>query len=125
MTNLQFLKGDIDPKDLDRKPFRLSHNLADHPSLGFDNLSKVFNWLPEDRVMFSKGLDDVRKHFETVLVEGKKGFDLNEIIENIRTGHGDAYIAVRNPELHPSFKEIFEGICHDVGVFMQANGTGE
>jgi hypothetical protein len=123
MTNLKLLKGDIDPKDLDRRPFGFSHNLADHPSLSFENLSRVITSLPEEKVMFSKGLNDLKKHFETVLVEGKKGFDLNDIIENIRTG--DAYIAVRNPELDPSFKDIFEGICHDVGVFMKANGTGE
>lgn len=123
MKNLKFLKGEINPKDLDRRPFEFTHNLADHPSLTFENLSQVITSLPEEKVMFSKGLNDLKKDFEQVLVDGKKGFDLNEVIENIRTGN--AYIAVRNPELHPSFKEIFEGICHDAGVFMKKNGTGK
>ncbi len=123
MTGLKCLKGEIDPKNLDRKPFGFNHNLANHPALTFENLSKVITWLPEEKVMFSKGLNDVKKDFEHVLVEGKKAFDLNEVIDTIRTG--SAYIAVRNPELHPSFKELFQGICDDVGTFMKSNGTGE
>ncbi len=122
MKNLKCLRGDINPKDLDRRPFGFSHNMANHPSLTFENLSKVITSLPEEKVMFSKGLNDLKKDFEQILVDGKKGFDLSEVIENIRSGN--AYIAVRNPELHPSFKEIFEGICDDVSTFMQANGTG-
>nr|BDT29341.1 cupin-like domain-containing protein [Bacteriovorax sp. HI3] len=122
MKNLKCLQGEINPKNLDRKPFGFSHNLANHPSLSFENLSRVITTMPEEKVMFSKGLNDLNKDFEQVLVDGKKGFDLHEVIETIRTGN--AYIAVRNPELDPSFKDIFEGICHDVGEFMKKNGTG-
>ena len=123
MKELKFLKGEINPKDLDRIPFSFNHNLANHPALAFENLSKVIKWLPEEKVMFSKGLNDVKNDFEHVLVEGKKAFNLNEVIETIKTGN--AYIAVRNPELHPSFKDLFQGICDDVATFMKTNGTGD
>lgn len=123
MKSLKCFQGEIIPQDLDRKAFGFSHNLANHPSLSFENLSRVITTLPEEKVMFSKGLNDLNKDFEQVLVDGKKGFDLNEVIETIRTGN--AYIAVKNPEMDPSFKGIFEDICHDVSEFMKQNGTGE
>ena len=122
MKDMKCLKGAIDPKNLDQQSFEFTHNLANHPALTFENLSEVITSLPEEKVMFSKGLSNLKTDFEHILREGKKGFDLNEVIENIRTG--SAYIAVRNPELHPSFKSLFENICHDVGVLMKKNGTG-
>lgn len=122
MSDFKCFKGAIASDLLDRAPFEFSHNLVNHSALSFENLSKVITWLPEEKVMFSKGLNDVKKHFEHILVDGKKSFDLNEVIETIRTGN--AYIAVRNPELHPSFKDLFKAICDDVGAFMKVNGTG-
>lgn len=122
MENLKCFKGNLEPKNLDQKSFEFSHNLANHPALTFENLSEVITSMPDEKVMFSTGLSNLKTNFENLLVEGKKGFDLNEVINTIKTG--SAYIAVRNPELHPSFKDLFAGICQDVGNLMKKNGTG-
>lgn len=123
MKDLKCFTGEIKTDLLDRKPFRLNHKIANHPALTIENLSLVIPELPQEKVMFSKGLDSLSIDFEAVLVDGKKNFDLKEVIETIRTSN--SYIAVRNPELHPSFKGLFQDIVSDVETFMKANGTGE
>lgn len=116
------LSQDIDVSSLDQKPFGLSHSLAGHPSLTMDSLARLIVEMPEKNVMFSKGLSEVTQNFEKILTDGKKGLDLREIVENIRTGN--SYIAISKPELHPSFEGIFGEIVGDIGGYLKANGTG-
>ena len=72
--------------------------------------------------MFSKGLNDLKVNFDDALTEDTMKFDLIEIVETIR--NSNSYIAARNLELHPSFKDLYNNIISDVEAFMKANGTG-
>lgn len=122
MENLKCFTEAIKTELLDRTPFRLNHRLADHPALDLENIAKVILELPIEKVMFSKGLNDLRVNFDSALTEDTKKLDLNEIIETIR--NSNSYIAARNLELHPSFKGLYDDIMNDVEVFMKANKTG-
>ncbi|MBC7428210.1 MAG: cupin-like domain-containing protein [Bacteriovorax sp.] len=122
MKNLNCLKGDIDPKNLDRKPFSFSHSLADHPALSIESLIKMIPEMPKEKVMFSKGLDSLKINFDNALDTHTKQLDLMEVIETIRTSN--AYIAVRNSELHESFKVLYKDLIEDIAELLKINGTG-
>lgn len=122
MKNLKCFTSNIDTTKIDREPFRLTHKLANHPALELENLAEVILQHPKEKVMFSKGLD-LTANFDRALVEDRKKFDLKEIVETIRTSN--SYIALRNPELHPSFKELFADVVHDVETIMKENKTGD
>lgn len=122
MENLKCFTEAIETKFLDREPFRLNHKLADHPALELENIAKIILELPSEKVMFSKGLNDLKVNFDDALTEDTKTLDLNEIIETIR--NSNSYIAARNLELHPSFKDLYDDLMNDIGIFMKANGTG-
>ncbi|MBC7714647.1 MAG: cupin-like domain-containing protein [Rhizobacter sp.] len=122
MKNLKCFAGDINPNDLDRKPFGFHHNLADHPALSIDNISKIIQELPKEKVMFSKGLNNLKVNFDHALNNDTKKLDLKEVIETLRTSN--SYIAARNLELHPSFKGLYDDLLSDIAELMQRNGTG-
>lgn len=123
MQNLKCFSGDIKTNLIDREPFRINHKLVDHPALTLENISKVILTHPKEKVMFSKGLDHLGINFDKALVEEQDKFNINEVIETIRTSN--SYIAVRSAELHPSFKELFQDILSDVERFMKINKTGK
>lgn len=123
MENLNCFTGDIKIDLLDREPFRLNHKIAESPALTMENLTNVILELPQENVMFSKELSNLSTNFEAVLVDGKKNLDLKEVVETLRTSN--SYIAVRSPELHPSFHELYKDIVKDVEAFMKANNTGD
>lgn len=108
MKNLNCFIGDIQTEMLDRQAFRLNHRLANHPSLKMENIQKVLFELPKEKVMLSKGLNDLSVSFDNALSEDTKKLNLNEAIETIR--NSNSYIAARNLELHPSFKDLYSDI---------------
>lgn len=122
MKDLNCFTGDINTKLLDREPFRLNHKLVNHPALTLENIARIIPDHPKEKVMFSKGLDSLTVNFDKALDEDKKDLNILEVIETIRTSN--SYIAIRSPELHPSFKELYHDMIGDVETFMKANGTG-
>ncbi|MEW4365585.1 cupin-like domain-containing protein [Aliikangiella maris] len=118
----KFIESDLDPQNLDKKPFKFSHKLRNHPALSLENLSKVLVNLPKGQVMYSKGLDDLNANFDRAHIDQKNGLTIEETIENIRTS--DSYIMVRSPEVDPSFKELYQDLIHDVEIVMNEKGVG-
>lgn len=112
----------IDAKKLDQCAFKFSHNLKDHPALRLDNLSRVLTSLPQDQVMYSKGLDDLNANFDRAHIDQKNNLSIEETIENIRTSN--SYIMVRSPEDDPSFKELYSELISDVNNVMEHKGVG-
>jgi hypothetical protein len=117
------IKSDLDPKNLDKTPFKFSHKLKDHEALSLENLSKVLVNLPTDQVMYSKGLSDLNENFDRAPIDQKNNLTIEETIENIRTS--DSYIMVRSPEDDPSFKELYKDLIEDVEAVMKDKGVGE
>ena len=122
MKTLKCLKGDFENSKLDRRPFGFHHNLSDHPALSIESLSKILKELPKDKVMYSKGLNDLSVNFDDALNNDTKKLDLNEVIENIRTGNG--YIAARNLEIHEDFKDLYEDLLADISSLLKFHKTG-
>ncbi|RYZ75020.1 MAG: transcriptional regulator [Lysobacteraceae bacterium] len=110
----------FDISRLDREPFKFNHQLLSHPALAMDSLSRSLPQLPADRIMYSKGLSDLGINFDRAHIEHGNGKTLEQTIETIRTS--SSYIAVRDPEDHPSFRELYQDLVDDVGRLMRGNG---
>lgn len=114
--------GHVDSGKLDRSPFKFQHQLLGHPALSLENLARVIPALPDDRVMYSKGLLENGADFEGSYRHRPVDCSLEETIENIRVS--DSYIMVRSPECDPSFAELHRQLIGDVEQIMKARGVG-
>ena len=114
---------DIKSELLDRQPFKFHHKLLGHPALSLENLSRVLPALPQQQVMYSKGLLDVGADFESTFRKKPKDRTLEETIESIKTT--DSYIMVRSPEVAPSFADLYKALCSEVSALMVARGVGK
>ncbi len=121
MKNLKCFAGDINPKLLDRSSFGLNHTLADHQALSIENLAKVAAELPTENVLYSKALTELNINFDKALYKDKAP-DFTKVVETIRISN--SYIAIKSPELHPSFKDLYSDLIGDLSELMQANGSG-
>jgi len=113
---------DLDNTLLDQQPFKFHHQLMGHPALSLDNLARVLPTLPQQQVMYSKGLLDVGADFESTFSKKPKDRSLEETIESIRTT--DSYIMVRSPEADPSFADLYRALCSEVSALMKQRGVG-
>ncbi len=123
MKELKVFIGDFEKTKLDRKPFEFRHTMVDHPVLTLENLSKILQELPKEKVMFSKGLNDLAVNFDKALDNDTKKLNLNEMIETIRTSN--CYIAARNLEMHESFKGLYSDLLEDIGKLLKHHKTGK
>lgn len=111
-----------DYKNLDQKTFSLTHNLTNHPSLQLDHLMKVVSKHPKDKLLFSAELNKLDNNFDYALDDHKE-VDYQKILETIKNTNS-SYIAIKNPELNESFKDIYNDINSDLGLIMQELGIG-
>ena len=77
----------IQPDKLDKTPFQFEHRLLGHPALEISNLARVLPELPEERVMYSKGLNKLGANFDRAHIDNKNGLSIEETIETIRTSN--------------------------------------
>lgn len=112
----------IDEEMLDRSGFLLKHKLLSHPALSLENLAAVVPALPPDQIYYSKGLLDVGADFEGTYRSKPRDRTIEETIENIRVS--DSYVMVRSPEVHASFREIYQDLLADVEALMRKRGAG-
>ena len=120
MTNC--FAEDIRSELLDRAPFKFHHQLLEHPALSLENLARVLPTLPQQQVMYSKGLLDVADDFESTFRKKPRDRTLEETIDSIRTS--DSYIMVRSPEIDPSFADLYKALCGEVASLMKTRGVG-
>lgn len=112
----------VDAARLDREPFKFNHQLLAHPALEIGSLARSLPQLPPEKIMYSKGLSDLGINFDRAHIDHKNGLSLEETIETIRTS--SSYIAVRDPEGHPSFAGLYQDLKSDVTKLMASNGKG-
>ncbi len=117
---LTCFSDDIAADRLDREPFKFRHQLAAHPALSIESLARSLPELAPEKIMASKGLSDLGINFDRAHIDHKNGKSLEETIETIRTS--SSYIAVRDPEDHPSFRGLYHDLSADVAELMRRNG---
>lgn len=122
MNSYKCFNGEIDLSQLDRSAFSLGHNLADHPALSLNNLAKVISELPREKILFSKDLNHLSRNFDDALNVSSKEIDLSQVVETLMTS--SSYMAIKNPELHPSFKKLYNELLEDTSALLKANKTG-
>lgn len=119
---LNCFEGELDIGLLDRRPFKFQHKLMGHPALSLQSLEQSIPELPTERVKYSSGLLKNGDHFEEAYRTHRNGLSLEETIEKIRTS--DSYIMVREPEIHPTFRELHRELSADVATLMRQAGLG-
>ncbi len=112
----------LDVSRLDREPFKFKHALVDHPALSIQSLARSLPELPGHCVRYSKGLSDLAINFDRAHIDHRNGLSLEETIETIRTSN--SYIAVADPQEHPSFRDLYRDLASDVGHMIRLGGKG-
>ena len=107
----------INNSSFDKKPWKFSHKLLNHPALELSNLEKVVQRLPEDQVMFSSGELKKTDNFDAAHKDKTTGLSLKDTIENIKTSK--SYVMVRSPEVDESFKGLYEDIKADISKVLK------
>ncbi len=105
---------------LDRRAFVFGHTLEDHPALSLRNLSEALPALPREQVFHSSGRLSEADDFDNAHKQYRPRQSLEEALEDLR--NTDAYIMVRQPEAHASFRPVYEALCSDVS--SMATGAG-
>lgn len=123
MNNFKCFIDPIDPATLDRSTFSVRHNLTNHPALSLENLAKMLGELPQDKILYSTELAGLDVNFDKALNVSEKGVDFDKVIETIKSTN--SYIAIKNPEYHSSFKELYADLFSDVSELLKAHKTGD
>lgn len=113
---------DLDPRLLDREPFRFSHRLMGHPALSLENLGRVLPALPAEQVFYSRSTRDTGEDLDRLHERNRNGLSIEETIENIRTS--DSYVMVRSPESDASFASLHRALLDEVASMIRVRGAG-
>lgn len=108
---------------LDRESFKFEHKLLGHPALSLENLANVLPALPKDRVLFSTKSMKIGDNFEQSFSDRAKQDSIEKIIGEIRTS--DSYIMISQPEIDPSFRDLYRELVNDVETLMRQRGVGK
>jgi hypothetical protein len=106
---------------LDRKSFKFTHKLLEHPALSLENLAKVIPSLPQKHVFYSKGLMKTEDSFEQSPRHRPKDFSIEDEIETIRVS--GSFIIVKSPEMDRSFVSPYQELVTD--ILMRLRGVGD
>lgn len=103
-----FPKG-LDAAALDRRAYLTRHGLLGHPALSLDNLAAVVPGLPAGDVFHSNGKLALGDSLDTAHLDHRPAQRLEDAIARLR--EVEAYIMVRSPERHPSFRPLHDALC--------------
>jgi Cupin-like domain len=107
---------------LDRESFKFEHKLLGHTALSLENLEKVLPALPRDRVLYSTKSMKIGDNFEKSFGDRSKKDSIEKIIGEIKIS--DSYIMISQPEIDPSFKDLYRELVNDVETLMRQRGVG-
>lgn len=105
---------------LDRRPFVFGHALVGHPALSLQNLARVIPQLPADQVFHSNGRLALSDNLDHAHRDHGPEQGLQEALQRLRDV--DAYIMVRQPEVHASFAPLFGMLKAEVAALVGATG---
>ena len=107
---------------VDREPFKFNHKLLGHPTLTIENIARALPLLPQNQVMYSKGLLNNGDDFEGTFKSKPKDRTLEQTIEEIRVTN--SYIMVRAPEAEASFAGLKHDLLTDTESIIRELGVG-
>ena len=120
--SLECFEDALEHAQIDRKAFKLTHKLIDHPALALENLSVVIPRLPKSQVMFSTSKLANGDDFEATFRKRPKDAGIEQTLEQLRTSN--SYIMVARPEADDSFADLKNMLVSDVRSLMRKAGLG-
>lgn len=107
----------------DRRAFVFGHGLQDHPALTMADLAEAIPALPPDRVFHSSGRLSNADDFDNAHRLHRPRESLEQALDQLRTTN--AYIMVREPEVHPSFRLLHRELRAEVAAAARLAGPPE
>jgi hypothetical protein len=97
-----------------RRPFLLSHRLAEHPSFSFSMLAGLCRRLPPDQVKYRFGVIPDNAEFDKSLDRFRGDLSLDDALD--RMVEKQAYVAIYNPEYDAAYRPVIEGLLGEIAA---------
>ncbi len=103
------------------EPFRLQHDLANHPLLSLEALAALTGRLDRDRVEYNSGrLQPDQRPEDVPTIDGMTP---PEIVRQIETA--DAWMVLKNVETVPEYRDLIAGFLSDAAAALGHSDTGD
>jgi hypothetical protein len=97
-----------------RSPFRVTHDLGNHPLLSLEKLAELADFLPEHRVEHNKAdIPELLPSAETESVAGTPG----EVVRGIMTN--GTWMILRHIQLHPEYSRLLDETLDEVMPYVR------
>lgn len=107
----------------DRRAFGFRHRLGGHPALELDHLSDILPGYGPNQAYFSMRRLQREEDFFGAISQERGTAGAREAIARVRDGEG--YIMIREPETHPSLREVHDILLGDVEMQLRRTGLGK
>lgn len=97
-----------------RRPFLITHRLAEHPLLELEALFALCRRMPRGQVHHRFGAVPVDAHFDSSLSRFKEGLTLDDALDHLQDRQ--AYVCIYNPETDPEYRPLIEGLLAEVAA---------
>lgn len=101
-----------------RRPFLITHRLAEHPLLALDALFDLCRRMPRGQVHHRFGAVPVDANFDTSLSRFKDGLTLEDALDHLQ--ERQAYVCIYNPEADPEYLPLIEGLLAEIAAQSRA-----
>jgi hypothetical protein len=99
-------------EDFNRRPFRFTHDLTDHPQLKLEALFDLATRLPQAEVLHWSGGIKISDNIDTASKTHATGRTLRQTLDHIEDAN--SYILIRNAQFDPAFRRLVDEILDQV-----------
>lgn len=97
-----------------RRPFLVSHRLADHPRFSLPELFALCRRLPRDEVKYRVGVIPGDADFDASYTRYGQGLVLDDVLESFEQSR--AFICIYNPERDAVYRPLLEGLLAEIAA---------
>ena len=108
--------------EFNRRAFRFTHDLTDHPQLKLGALYDLASRLPKEEVLHWSGAIGIDADIDRASRTHPTGLSLRETFD--RMDRAGAYVLIRNAQFDPSFKRLVDEILDEVEGRIQTIEPG-
>jgi len=105
-----------------KRPFILTHRLAEHPKFTLNSLFDLCRRLPPDQVRVRLGQIPDDAEFDSSLKKYNQGLTIENAIEHLEDKQ--AYIAIYNPERDSEYKGAIEELLGEIAAYTEPMEPG-